>query len=184
MNDEGITDSDTHLLAYKIDQEEGEHEEVTVRVTNRFGEIVVETEKPDLLLVPSAKSLEDPVDPLDPGADHFKCYRVELADDAPEFESVQVFVQDQFIESQFGQPRLFDVVEPIRLCNPVDKDGEGITDANTHLMCYEVAPADGKPKFKKVKRIHTNNQFGPLRVFAIKAKELCVPSEKEIIGEP
>lgn len=178
LNDEGITNSDTHMVGYEIEPaDDAEHVRVTIRVTSRFGEIVVDTVKPDRLLVPSAKSLGNPVDPLDPGADHFKCYRVELAEGPPEFTTEPVFVQDQFI----GEPKLFDVEEPIRLCNPVDKNGEGIADADTHLMCFKVKPADGEPGFKMVRDIHTNNQFGPLQMVAIAEEELCVPSEIEIV---
>ena len=184
LDDEGIADPLTHLLAYEIEraEDEPEHEKVTVRVTNRFGEIVVDTDEPDRLLVPTAKDLDNPVGVLPPGGEHFKCYEVELAEGEPEFVAVQVFVQDQFIASQSGAPKLFDVKRPISLCNPVDKDGEGITDADRHLLCYEVKRAEGEPKHEDVSGIHTFNQFGALQVDAIKVKELCVPSEKEVIG--
>ena len=64
------------------------------------------------------------------------------------------------------------------LCNPVDKNGEGINDPDNHLMCYEI-----KDKFKQ-KNIHTHDQFGPETLDTKKIKELCVPSEKSLGDEP
>ncbi len=93
----------------------------------------------------------------------------------PDFERVQVSVLDQF-----NQPTLLDVKKPKWLCNPVDKNNEGIANPDDHLLCYKVKRARGEPKFEKVKGIHTNNQFGPLRLRAKREKELCVPSEKNI----
>ena len=72
-----------------------------------------------------------------------------------------------------------DVKKPKWLCNPVDKNGEGIANPDDHLLCYKVKPAKGEPKFDKVKAIHINNQFGPLQLDAKREKELCVPSVKD-----
>ena len=75
---------------------------------------------------------------------------------------------------------MFNVKLPIRLCNPVDKNGEGIADPETHLLCYQAQAAKGEPKFLKVIGIHTNNQLGPLQLDALKEQELCVPSTTEV----
>jgi hypothetical protein len=181
LRDEGIGDPLTHLLVYEIELAEAgpQHEESSlIRVTNRFGEIVVDRRRPDLLLVPAAKDLDEPVEALPPGTAHFKCYLVNLAEDR--FRQPRVFVQDQFMDP--GEPKLFSVRRPTRFCTPVDKNGEGITDAKTHLMCYRVKLFEGEPRHKKVSRIHTLDQFGALKMDAIEPKELCVPSEKEVIG--
>ena len=71
---------------------------------------------------------------------------------------------------------LLTVKKPERLCNPVDKDGEGMGNPDDHLLCYKVKRAKREPKFEKVKGIHINNQFSPLQLDAKKEKELCVPS--------
>ena len=146
-----------------------------------LGDIVLDTDKPDRLLVPSLKNLLD-----DPGAiqdltllgnvDHFKCYKVKVTEDTPKFVPQQVMVADQFDQT------VLDVQKPERLCNPVNKDGEGIVNEIGHLLCYKVKRAEDEPKFVKIEGIHVNNQFGPLRLDAKKEKELCVPLEKDISG--
>jgi hypothetical protein len=84
-----------------------------------------------------------------------------------------VSVVDQF------QTRMYDVDKPRRLCVPVDKNGEGLVNAAAHLMCYKVKPASGEPKHTRVLgQIHTENQFGALRLDTVKEEELCVPAEK------
>ena len=112
-------------------------------------------------------------DPFD--ADHFKCYSVEVTEGTEEFEEISVSVWDQF-----DQATILDVRKPRRLCNPVSKDDGEIGNPDNHLLCYKVTLATGELKFEKVKGIHVNNQFGPLQLDAIKEKELCVPSEKDL----
>lgn len=58
---------------------------------------------------------------------YFKCYRVRPKD---RFASRTVTLADQF-ETQTAT-----VVKPRLLCNPVDKNGEGIFDPAKHLTCY------------------------------------------------
>ena len=142
---------------------------------NQFGTIFVDTINPDRLLVPSAKSLAGPIDALDPETiDHFKCYKVKITEGTPEFKPIQVTLADQF------EYKLFDVKKPKRLCNPVNKNNEGIINPLAHLMCYTVKRAEGEPKHIKMEGIHTNNQFGPLQVDTKKEADLCVPSTKTL----
>jgi hypothetical protein len=165
-------------VGYEIKRVKGEpkHEEITgIQVDNQFGTIFVDTKKPDRLLVPSAKSLAGPIDALDPETiDHFKCYKVKVTEGTLEFEPIQVTLADQF------EDKLFDVKKPNRLCNPVDKNDEGIINFEAHLMCYKVKRAEDEPKHEKVKGIRINNQFGPLQIDTKKEEELCVPSTKTL----
>ena len=168
------SDTATHLKAYKI--KEGEN---NILIKNQFGELIVNTTKAELLLVPTAKSLDDPdVSELDStDVDHYKCYKVEIDKNAPlQFVPLQVTLFDP----NFNAEKLFDVIKPKMLCNPVDKDGEGIKNPENHLMCYAVEPAEGFVKNKKVS-VFTNNQFGSEQLDVTKEKELCVPSEKSIL---
>ncbi len=186
-NGEGIIDPDTHLVGYEIkraktDPPQPKHVKRTnIKVVNQFGTIFVDTKKPDRLLVPSLEDLDIPIPdndvPDEFPVDHFKCYKVKVTEGTPEFpEGIQVTVGDQFTDP----PEVFDVEGPKRLCNPVDKNGEGIINPIAHLMCYKVKPAEDEPKHIKVEGIHTNNQFGPLQVDTKKEAELCVPSTKQI----
>ncbi len=164
-NGEGIPDLDTYLVGYKIKRPKGQPKHVSrsVRVTNQFGELFLDTKKPDLLLVPSAKSLGGTVAALDTDADHFMCYKVKVTKGTPKFEKRVVTLSDQFEEER---ERDFRLENPSRLCNPVEKTvGEVFTEIqnpDNHLLGYKVKRAKGEPKHEKVIGIHTNNQFGPL----------------------
>jgi hypothetical protein len=187
-NEEGIIDEETHLEGYQIklaltDPPQSPHQRQTnIRVRNQFhpegSELVVDTIKPNRLLVPTAKDLNNPVEAPDNDAhnvDHYKCYKVKVSKGQPKFEPILgVSVDDQFTDGA----KLFDLKTPTRLCTPVDKNGEGIKNEATHLMCYRAKPATGQPKHVKVLGIHVNNQFGPAQLDTIKEGELCVPSEK------
>jgi hypothetical protein len=45
-----------------------------------------------------------------------------------------------FVVDQFNEPTLYDLKKPTTLCNPVDKEGEGVKDLDTHLLCYQAIP--------------------------------------------
>jgi hypothetical protein len=184
--DEGITDPNTHLKGYEIkltttDPRQTPDIKHTVRVTNQFGILLLDTLRSDRLLVPTAKSLTEPVDPPGPNnVDHYKCYKVRRSKGTPKFKPILgVSVSDQFI----GQPpKLFDITKPTRLCNPVDKNGEGIKNYNAHLMCYQAKPTKGQPRHQPISPIFVNNQFGPELLQTIKEEDLCVPSTKTVLG--
>lgn len=136
-------------------------------------------------MVPSSKSLGGLVDELDEiRVDHFKCYPVIETENTPEFVPLEVSVLDQF----HNVPRTILVRWPNRLCNPVDKNGEGIINEDEHLLCYELGSVGGQSRFAAIKNeINTNNQFGPLELDVLGEKrktfnpsKLCVPSEKDI----
>ena len=75
------------------------------------------------------------------------------------------------------------VKKPKFVCNPVDKNGEGIANPDVHLTCYEVKKLEGTPKFEK-RHVLVQNQFGEDQILEVKKpKLLCVPSTKEIIEE-
>ena len=181
-NGEGITDPDTHLVIYEIERDYApKHQPRALRIENQFGEFLIDTDSPVSLLVPSAKDLFGYVKPLeDPGIDHFKCYEAWPSAGEPAF-STQVLVVDQF-----DQPKLYDLQfdedEPALLCNPVDKNGEGILNPDDHLFCYEVKRADDEPSHVEVTGIYINNQFGPLQLDTEEVRQLCVPSTKEVLG--
>ena len=104
-----------------------------------------------------------------PRPDHYSCYKVkELSVLPPLF----LYLKDQFTE----EDDVF-VKKTREICAPVDKNGEGITDPRTHLVCYEV-----KPKEKAEALVFVTNQFGEQELeVRSKMKRLCVPSLKEHI---
>ena len=133
-----------------------------IRVDNQFGTLFVQTEKPDRLLVPTAKDPLAPIAPPDPlthNVDHFKCYQVEQSKKVCEGnptvkcktdtnctnagllgscnlgfpKDLEVEIADQFTV----EPALFALKGPTRLCTPVNKNGEGIKNPEAHLLCYK-----------------------------------------------
>jgi hypothetical protein len=173
-----ITDPDTHLVSYWITRglNEPKHERVFgIHVTNQFGDLFVDTIMPDRLLIPTAKDLDNPVDPPDPlshNVDQFKCYEVEITEGTPEFEPrLGVSLADKF------EDKLYDVMRPTRLCVPVNMNCEEIKNSEIPLMCYKIRRSSGEAWHRRVHGIYTNNQLGPLKLSTIKDMELCVPSK-------
>ena len=103
-----------------------------------------------------------------PDQNHYKCYSVE----SEVFEPLAVELKDQFGGSRAR------VLIPRYLCNPVDKNGEGIPNREVHQVCYEIVE---QPDHRRHK-VLTSNQFGELVMKTVRPELLCVPSKKEILG--
>ncbi|MBI5504966.1 MAG: hypothetical protein HY899_09185 [Deltaproteobacteria bacterium] len=124
-NAEGITDTDTHLLAYlmkaakqgigapvgpagneKFPRAAAHRRRAGIIVTNQFGTLSIDTLKRELLLVPTHKDLAAPPAsvPAAEALDHYECYRVlatkgQTSTQAPagSFRTdLQAVVEDQF----------------------------------------------------------------------------------------
>jgi len=100
---------------------------------------------------------------------HFKCYQV--VKETPVFEELNVFLSDQFEDKDTT------VKVPTLVCNPVDKDGEGINNPDFHLTCYKIKQVKGQTPFNK-RNVLIDNQFGELTLVVGKPQLLCVPSGK------
>jgi len=90
---------------------------------------------------------------------------------------VRVSLADQFETAEF------DLGKPVSLCNPVDKNGEGISDSETHLLGYQIQLAKtepAQPKFVKRANLKVVNQFGTLLVDALEQKTLLAPTAKSL----
>jgi len=177
LNGGGIVDDVTHLMAYKIKEAKDEPKDAAqagLRVINAVGDFTVDTIKPDLLLVPSAKDLTvqpPPPDPKSHNVDHFKCYKIKASATAPKFAGTTVAVQDQFLSP--GSKDL-DLKKPTHLCTAVDKNGEGIKNVPAQLLCFKAKPAKGQPKHVSV-TANVNNQLDPLTIETKKESLFCVP---------
>jgi hypothetical protein len=132
-------------------------------ITDQFeSERTVEVVKPDLLCGPAIQG------PLPP-PDHYNMY---VRDIAPSFAPIQTDFTDQFQSwtSSVGAVQFFMV--------PVDKNGEGITDPNTHQTGYQTS-GPGQTRFLEV-----DNQFGSSQLLTISSPQyVFVPTEK-CVGVP
>jgi hypothetical protein len=170
---EGIPDPTAHLNCYKIRDSATARPKVVVE--NQFGSQTLEVRRPDSLCTPAEK---DGV-PINSDLNHYKCYRVVEPRDLPRFTERTVTVDDQFEE------KVTRVIRPFYLCNPVDKNGEGVPDPTAHLTCYKIADAPGQPAFvpqpADVSDQFTRADLLPSRrTDCGRSRLLCVPSSKRI----
>ena len=169
-NGEGINDSTAHMMCYKITEPRFQRRDVVVE--NQFGVQTLTVLRPYDLCVPAEK---DGV-PSGLNMNHFKCYTV--AEGSPKFSEQQVDLADQF------ETKATTVIRPRLLCNPVDKNGEGIVDANNHLTCYAIRDAAGQPRLQP-QQVEVEDQFALQDLNTLtgdcrKLSYLCVPSTKRI----
>ena len=108
-----------------------------------------------------------------PAVDHYKCYKAKGAklDPKPTPE-----VEDEF------EVDTDKVIKPAFVCNPANKDGEGVFFGQVHQVCYKVK---GQKKLPPV-TVRVFNQFTGINGQDLKVKKkekfLCVPSSKTCIG--
>jgi hypothetical protein len=159
------TDLD-HLTGYTLRLSERFQRRRDQEVVNQFhpAGVRVDLIRPELLMVPTGKSLTDPPPPYTPAVDHFLCYRVR----GGSLLRNAVTVTDQFVTAvQIGVKRA------LRLCVPVDKNGEGIFNGSRALMCYKARSRSGPPTSAT---LFTTNQFEDTTDFVFGLREFCVPS--------
>ena len=164
-NSEPMYDGFTHLTCYDI-VEPAPPLPNPITVTNQFGiDQPIDVGFPRELCVPTEKLIAP--GPID--GDHYRCW--EAFDPAGGSLGIAVGLVDQFQGfSSF-------VMDPFRLCNPVDKNGEGIQDPDAHLVCYYLQPASDNLGLS----IPIQNQFFILENVDIgSAGALCTPSVKTV----
>src|SRR6185369_11032492 len=121
---------------------------------------------PEYLMLPAAKSLSGAPGPLvGQTIDHLECYKV---------RSGKTTVPTVNVVDEFGTLAVA-VKKPLRLCVPVDKNGEGIADPTATLMCYK-AKQTSSPTFRGTEPVYVDDQFGAATIAVDHLRELCVPS--------
>jgi len=90
-------------------------------------------------------------------------------------QGVRAHLADQFEEG------LVNVKKPIELCTPVDKDGGGIRDPETHLEAYRIERAKGELPHAR-RTVVVQDQFGLRVLGTIKEDRLLVPTSKSLSG--
>ena len=178
----GVVDPATHLTSYRIDEAEGEPKHVSVaniRVLNQYTDIVVRTTREDRLLVPATvDALGGPVSAPDNQShevDHYKCYKIKPAPGSRKLPATQ----QASVEDIFESPaKNYDFRKPKLLCNPVDKNGEGIKKPDGHLLCYKAKTTSGQPKHTQLEGVSTADQLVIHQVNTRREDLLCVPSLK------
>jgi hypothetical protein len=103
--------------------------------------------------------------PVEQVLDHFQCYELKPS----QFANVSRTVQDQF-----GTATM-EIRTPIELCNPTNKNGEGIIDPTDHLVAHKVKG----PRFTKRLNQTVVDQFGTLLLDVKRPNLLMVPTSKD-----
>ena len=172
-----ITNPNAHLGCWSITAPaQAMH---VVQVANQFGTGILATGQPNLLCLPSWKSLTGPPNKKPnqpPGLSHFTCYPVSLQGGGYQPPAIQL--QDEFAPKPV--PATVNPV-PQELCLPTQKTvlttGKvyKIINPVTHLLCFQVSPTP-------IKQAWDENQFGTSAVHILHTQWLCLPSTKKVIG--
>jgi hypothetical protein len=181
-NDTGVNYPLRHMTCYSLKQQP-KPLGMVVHVMNQFEieprHLIVA--EPTQFCLPATKSENLSVPPAQgPDSllfDHFLCYNVKSLD-AP-FVPFVVRLQDQFMPDGLQD---FVVEKVVSLCNPADKNDEGITDPVNHYVCYSLNKG---PKGKR--QVLGWDQFTPIEpslvvpvVTVLEPLTLCLPSEKQV----
>ncbi|HZO80046.1 MAG TPA: hypothetical protein VFB39_18575 [Solirubrobacteraceae bacterium] len=171
-----ITNRIAHLACFTITSPKAQQNHNVV-VSNQFGSATLVTGQPNLLCVPSWKSLtgppkKQPTTP--PGLNHFTCYSVKVAKGA--YKPPTVMLKDEFTKKAVTA-----TVNrtPTQLCLPTEKIVGGntfkIINPAMHLLCYPVTKTPVMPT------VWDENQFGTSKLSVRVTNTLCVPSIKRVI---
>ena len=153
-----IVNRNNHLKWYNITTPTSPRRKIEVR--NQFGVQQMTVTSARWLAVPTQKDTL----PKPEGLDHFKCYTA----------SGLSISKPVTLHDQFERDENFQVLKPVRFCNPVAKIHDGVVteprNPEAHLACYDVA-----------RPVRATNQFGN-ESFVVRKMFLCVPSQKRVIG--
>jgi hypothetical protein len=197
-NGEGIVTPTAHLVGFKIApvSSKGDYSSTSsdgsdhgspssklyVEVKNQFGTQTLKVGAAKLLLAPASKALGGAVPgPVPITVNHFQCYGVS----GNAFRPAPVVS----LADQFGKESVV-VGGATMLCNPVDKNGEGIgpVAGSEHLVCYAIR-GKGKSDDDEDRRsskltVTVRDQFGTQMLSVDGRDSLCVPSDKHVVPPP
>jgi len=177
-----ITNPRAHLLCFRMAATTPQPTPEVV-VTNQFGSGILIPSQPNLLCLPSWKSLTGPPRrpaPQPPGLSHFTCYPVkELPGTSGYNPPPGILLRDEFV-TQAVNVQVASV--PVELCLPTTKvvghQISKIVNPVLHLLCFGVTKTPIRP------RVWDQNQFGTSAITINHTRWLCVPSTKKLFVPP
>jgi hypothetical protein len=173
-----ITNPNAHLACFPITPPTPQPTP-TVSVTNQFGTATLIPQQPNLLCVPSWKSLTGPpgkTPHTPPGLNHFTCYPVTMS--AGGYNPPPVMLQDEFAAAPVNAQV---APVPAELCLPTEKilpTGKifPIINPTMHLLCFPVTPTP------IISPVFDENQFGTHPITISATRWLCLPSTKRVVS--
>jgi len=175
-----ITNPNAHLACFPL-APASRQPTPTVQVTNQFGTGTLIPGQPNLVCLPSWKSLTGPPGKkpaTPPGLNHFTCYPVKLAPGSAPYKPPPVMLKDEFATKGPVGATVSRI--PIELCLPTEKivgtHVFPIINPAMHLLCFPVTATPVIPK------VWDENQFGTSVAQVHATNWLCVPSTKKIVG--
>lgn len=109
--------------------------------------------------------------------DHFLTYQIKTSKGAARFAKFGPVV----LADAFGAVK-YDILKPLTLDLPANKNNEGVIDDVTHLKEYQVRPRATSPSVGEV--IEARNQCGVFTVALIKPLSVLVPTNKDFAAPP
>jgi hypothetical protein len=177
-----INNANAHLLCWSITASTPQPTPL-VKVVNQFGSGILQPAQPNLLCLPTWKSLTAPPNMIPrqpPGLSHFTCYPVKQVSGG--YKPPPVLLQDEFAPKPV--PAQVSPV-PAELCLPTAKivgtKVHKIVNAKWHLLCYPVSQTP------IISPVYDQNQFVPsppggVPVTIQQTTFLCLPSTKTVVG--
>lgn len=174
-----IAFEEDHFESFRVAPEEKHQKQTGILLVTPFGELSVDTLKPDRLLLQAAKSTKSaPPSLASPRFDPFQCYKAKLTKGGPGLAKGQtVDANDQFSE----EPRTLRVKKLSRLCVPANVENVVIQEPDRLLACFSVTPAKGEPKHVRRSGVFVAQTFGVDQLDTVKEEEYCAPAT---FGQP
>jgi hypothetical protein len=110
-----------------------------------------------------------------PNVDHYLCYKVRLAPDAPQFTPVSRMLLDPFPPA-----KAYDLRRVVTVCNPVDKNGVSILHPTVHQVGYRIRRPKGSPGAVTPSTHTLVDQFASRTLLMTVPDTLLVPSTKTL----
>jgi hypothetical protein len=174
----GIADPVISLERYRIQRERRtpRFARGTRHAVTALGALLLDTFRPDQLLVPTAANASAPPalpDLTTHAVDRYKCYRVRVTRKTPKIPfDLQVTVTDGLS----SPARRFKVKSPTRLCVASDEDASRLRNPAANLLCYPVRLVRGEPKHVRRQGLYLDNDLGATRLDTVRETELCLPA--------
>lgn len=158
-----INDPTAHLLCYDARSPRPAGARPIFQVTDDFGTLSLEVQKPMELCLPAEKNGV----PSGLNNDPLHCHKTRIARGTDRFDPRSASLSDQFGSTTIR------VLRPAALCFATSVDGVPPNDPDAARLCYKLAP---RPSDVTAHDVTTRDAFGDLSITARRSNLLCLPA--------